>query len=94
MGYRENLAGLKAAYAAWNDRKGDSIEAGRELMGEPFRLGSVSHETVSEDDDGVVGAHPSSDLACAARRSRCSSLFLLPLWEKVAEPARSAGEVG
>lgn len=48
MGYRENLASLKAAYAAWNDRKGYSVDVWRELMGEPFYLGSVSSETVAD----------------------------------------------
>ena len=59
MARGENLARLKAAYAAWNDRKGDSIEVWRELMGEPFRLGSVSAETVA--DLGFAGERHSKD---------------------------------
>jgi ketosteroid isomerase-like protein len=41
----DNLARLKAAYAAWNDRKGDSLDVWRELMDPGFRLTSWGENT-------------------------------------------------
>jgi ketosteroid isomerase-like protein len=41
----DNLAALKAAYAAWNDRKGNSLEVWRELMHPDFRLTSWGEGT-------------------------------------------------
>ena len=38
MATEDNLAKLKVAYAAWNDRKGDSLGVWRELMDENIRL--------------------------------------------------------
>ena len=41
----DNLARLKAAYAAWNDRKGDSLDVWSELMDPNLRLTSWGQET-------------------------------------------------
>ena len=40
MTTEDNLARLKVAYAAWNERKGNSLEVWRELMHPSFRLAS------------------------------------------------------
>jgi ketosteroid isomerase-like protein len=44
MSTEHNLAKLKAAYAAWNDHKGASLDVFRELMDENIRLTNWGEE--------------------------------------------------
>ena len=42
---QDNLTRLKAGYAAWHDRKGDSLDIWREMMDEGFTLASMDEST-------------------------------------------------
>ena len=42
---QDNLTRLKAGYAAWHDRKGDSLDVWREMMDESFTLASMDEST-------------------------------------------------
>jgi uncharacterized protein len=44
MSTEDNLAKLKAAYAAWTERKGDSLDVWRDLFDERFRLTNWGEE--------------------------------------------------
>ena len=45
MAQQDNLAKVKAGYAAWNDHKGNSLDVWREIMDESFHITSMAEGT-------------------------------------------------